>query len=92
MATIRMFTLAAGPAGVLTPGSVVDVEDAIAAAFVEGGFAETAAIAAPENAARRPSRRKPAGRGSDSADGDQAPPSDSADGDENDGEDERDGE
>lgn len=60
---IKMRTLAAGPKGVLYPDNVYDsgdVDDRAAQALIDGGFAElvpekrkpeSAAIAAPENAA-----------------------------------------
>ena len=37
---IKLFTLAAGPFGVLRPGSVEDVAPALAEALIAGGYAE----------------------------------------------------
>lgn len=36
---IRMVTLAAGPGGIYAPGAIVDLDEAIAAAMVAGGYA-----------------------------------------------------
>lgn len=71
MKTIRMITLAAGPQGVLQPGKVYQVDDALAAALIAGHNAvlapkeasvEVAAIDAPERAiVQRPQRRQAKG-------------------------------
>ena len=43
---VRMLTLMAGPEGIRSPGSVVDVPQADAVALIDGGFAESAEPAA----------------------------------------------
>lgn len=50
---VRTKTLAAGPGGVHRPGDIREVADDEGKRLVDGGFAETAAVAAPENAAMR---------------------------------------
>ena len=61
MKTIRMITLAAGPQGVLQPGKVYQVDDALADALVAGRYAvlapkgatiETTAVSPPERTVR----------------------------------------
>lgn len=42
MAKVEMLTQAAGPAGTWGPGEVVEVDEATAAALIEGGFAKAA--------------------------------------------------
>lgn len=68
---IRMLTLLAGPEGIRSPGSVVEVPPAEAAALIEGGFAVSAeppsraAPAAPvvETATTEPARETTVGTG-----------------------------
>ena len=58
---IRVLTLAAGPNGIIQPGTVVDLPDAVAATWVGGGYAvpiyppaiEYAMDPAPELAEKR---------------------------------------
>lgn len=71
MQTIRMITLAAGPQGVLEPGKVYQVDDALAAALIAGRNAalapkgtpvEVTAVEPPERAVlQRPQRRQAKG-------------------------------
>lgn len=71
MKTIRMITLAAGPQGVLEPGKVYQVDDALANALIasrnavlapKGASVEVAAIEPPERAVvQRPPRRQAKG-------------------------------
>jgi hypothetical protein len=69
---IRLLTLSAGPGGVIQPGQVVDLPEAMGQALVDGGFAvrvgvqtppvksapESAAIQPAENAARPPAKKR----------------------------------
>ena len=67
MRTVRMRTTAAGPEGAFAAGTVVTVSDELAAAFVAGGYAESADSAPataepPENAAQPKPKKRRAGR------------------------------
>ena len=55
MIEVRMISTSAGPAGVLLPRKVYQVDDAEAMALVKGGFAEFATIRPPEKAVTGPS-------------------------------------
>jgi hypothetical protein len=58
---ILMTALAAGPDGVLRPGTAVDVPDAQAAELIAGGYAED--LAQPEAATEQPEETGTAGPG-----------------------------
>jgi hypothetical protein len=69
MKAIRMITLAAGPQGVLQPGRVYQVDDALAETLVtarcavwaaKGEPVEVAAVAPPERAVVQRPQRRPA--------------------------------
>ncbi|MBT9167719.1 MAG: hypothetical protein DDT19_01059 [Syntrophomonadaceae bacterium] len=63
---IRMLTTAASPAGVILIGTVVELDDELAQAFISGGYAEAvvspiieaAAMESPEETAVLPEAKK----------------------------------
>ena len=66
MRRILMTALAAGPDGVLRPGTAVDVPEAQAAALISGGYAEDLAQPSAE-AATAPAEETAAEAGAESA-------------------------
>jgi len=72
MRKIKILTIMAGPGGCFSPGQIIGVEDDLAHALVAGGYGEyadggrqeyeTATAEPPENAMKKPPKRRKAGK------------------------------